>query len=57
MSEAQYDKYIEEGDYETFIAKMHIKQFVHVASMSAAAHEVPARQTHGRVPFAEHRLE
>jgi hypothetical protein len=42
MSDAQYDKYLEEGDYETFVAKMHIKQFVHVALRSAATHEVPA---------------
>ena len=57
MSDAQYDKYLEEGDYETFIAKMHIKQFVHVTWCSAAAHEVPAGPAVGGVPLTEHCLE
>lgn len=30
MSEEEYDKFVETGDYEEFRSKMHIKQNVHV---------------------------
>lgn len=53
----EHDKFIGEGDYENYRAKMHLKQFVHVNLSSLASYQLLARQAVRQIRLSEQSME